>query len=239
MSLWRKDGGLTAQIGLSGDGNCQIRAGFPSYAGRIRSLQSKCDCPVRGRFGIPKGNTVQASRLLKEALESGAIIIRDPEAGYRIRTSFARCFTFRATRIIFARCFHFQRGRHLFARCFHFSVAGICLPVVFTSAWPAFVCPLFSLSAWPAFVCPLSSLALPGSCLTTARMTPTPPYAHCGSLGSQRWNPGFSDSASLARASRQVSDHCAASLSSESGFERLRATNPGNHGLPVASPVRL
>ena len=41
---------------------------------------------IRERFGISKKSTAQASRLLKEALDSGFIIIRDPEAGSRSRT---------------------------------------------------------------------------------------------------------------------------------------------------------
>ena len=41
---------------------------------------------VRQRFGISTGNASQASRLLREALEVGAIVIRDPDAGTRNRT---------------------------------------------------------------------------------------------------------------------------------------------------------
>ena len=64
----------------------RVRACYMHACLRYVMGQPMNNSSLRGRFGIPKGNTVQASRLLKEALESGAIIIRDPEAGYRIRT---------------------------------------------------------------------------------------------------------------------------------------------------------
>ena len=131
---------LFAHKPLSGMGKAErVRACSMHACLRYVMGQPMNNSSLRGRFGIPKGNTVQASRLLKEALESGAIIIRDPEAGYRIRTylpSWAgshstgefpgvgkfvcTLFHFRATLIMFACCFHFQRGRHLFACCFHF-----------------------------------------------------------------------------------------------------------------------
>ena len=40
---------------------------------------------IRQRFGISKSNANQASRLLREALESGIVALRDPNAGYRNR----------------------------------------------------------------------------------------------------------------------------------------------------------
>ena len=40
---------------------------------------------IRARFGISKANSAQASRLLKGALESEWIVLRDPEAGSRNR----------------------------------------------------------------------------------------------------------------------------------------------------------
>ena len=40
---------------------------------------------IRERFGIPQRNSAQASRILREALDEGAIVIRDPEAGRRNR----------------------------------------------------------------------------------------------------------------------------------------------------------
>lgn len=41
---------------------------------------------LRERFDISKENSAQASRLFKEALDSQVIVIRDPEAGTRIRS---------------------------------------------------------------------------------------------------------------------------------------------------------
>ncbi len=41
---------------------------------------------IRERFGISRRNSAQASRLLREALDEGAISIRDPESGTRNRT---------------------------------------------------------------------------------------------------------------------------------------------------------
>ena len=40
---------------------------------------------IRERFGISRKNSAQASRILREALDEGAIVIRDPEAGNRNR----------------------------------------------------------------------------------------------------------------------------------------------------------
>ena len=40
---------------------------------------------IRQRFGISKANTAQASRLLKMALQSGRLVLRNPEAGSRSR----------------------------------------------------------------------------------------------------------------------------------------------------------
>ena len=78
---------LFAHKPLSGMGKAErVRGCYMHACLRYVMGQPMNNSSLRGRFGIPKGNTVQASRLLKEALESGAIIIRDPEAGYRIRT---------------------------------------------------------------------------------------------------------------------------------------------------------
>ena len=78
---------LFAHKPLSGMGKAErVRACYMHACLRYVMGQPMNNSSLRGRFGIPKENTVQASRLLKEALESGAIIIRDPEAGYRIRT---------------------------------------------------------------------------------------------------------------------------------------------------------
>lgn len=41
---------------------------------------------IRQRFGIPERNAARASRILSEALDSGRIVIRDPNVGSRIRT---------------------------------------------------------------------------------------------------------------------------------------------------------
>ena len=41
---------------------------------------------VRKRFGIADRSVARASIILKEAVESGAIIVRDPDVGTRIRT---------------------------------------------------------------------------------------------------------------------------------------------------------
>ena len=78
---------LFAHKPLSGMGKAErVRACYMHACLRYVMSQPMNNSSLRGRFGITKGNTVQASRLLKEALESGVIVIRDPEAGYRIRT---------------------------------------------------------------------------------------------------------------------------------------------------------
>ncbi|MCY4410112.1 MAG: putative DNA binding domain-containing protein [Caldilineaceae bacterium] len=41
---------------------------------------------IRERFGIAEKNSSQASRLLNESVDSGLVIIRDPEVGTKIRT---------------------------------------------------------------------------------------------------------------------------------------------------------
>ena len=41
---------------------------------------------IRERFGISRKNSFQASRLLREAVEAGVIVVRNPDAGRRIRS---------------------------------------------------------------------------------------------------------------------------------------------------------
>ncbi len=62
-------------------------------------------------------------------------------------------------------------------------------------------------------------------------------YAQTGAALSQRLNCGVPSSASLSRASYHSSRHLPASLSTEPGSLLLRATKPGNIGLPVGCPV--
>ncbi len=73
----------------------RIRACYMHACLRYVMGQPMNNSSLRERFGIT--NTVQASRLLKEALESGTIIIRDPEAGYRSRTYLPAWTGFRST----------------------------------------------------------------------------------------------------------------------------------------------
>ena len=53
---------------------------------RYVSNQPMNNASIRERFGLPQKKVAVASRLLREALDSEAIIIRDPEAGTRNRT---------------------------------------------------------------------------------------------------------------------------------------------------------
>ena len=64
-------------------------------------------------------------------------------------------------------------------------------------------------------------------------------YAQRGSSGSQRRNSGVPEAASSSRVRNHFSAQRPGSWSSLSGFDRLRAMNPGNHARPVACPTGL
>ena len=53
---------------------------------RYVTNQPMNNASIRERFGISRRNIAQASRILREAIDEGAIIIRDPEGGTRNRT---------------------------------------------------------------------------------------------------------------------------------------------------------
>lgn len=53
---------------------------------RYVTRQPMTNTSLRERFGIDEKNAALASRLLNEAIDAGAILIRDPEAGTRNRT---------------------------------------------------------------------------------------------------------------------------------------------------------
>ena len=55
---------------------------------RYVTNQPMNNASIRERFGISKGSSAQASRILREAQDAGFIVIRDPEAGARNRTYF-------------------------------------------------------------------------------------------------------------------------------------------------------
>lgn len=64
----------------------RVRACYLHACLRYVMQQPVNNTSIRERFGISKENSAQASRLLKEALESEYIVIRDPEVGSRSRT---------------------------------------------------------------------------------------------------------------------------------------------------------
>lgn len=69
-----------------------IPARNPEYlTGMVRELrrlpsETEWNASIRERFGIVKKNASQASRVLKESVDSGSVIIRDPEVGAKSRT---------------------------------------------------------------------------------------------------------------------------------------------------------
>ena len=78
---------LFAHKPLSGMGKAErIRACYMHACLRYVIGQPMKNASLRERFDISKENAAQASRLLKEALDSRVIAIRDPEAGTRSRT---------------------------------------------------------------------------------------------------------------------------------------------------------
>ena len=78
---------LFAHKPLSGMGKAErIRACYMHACLRYVIGQPMNNASLRERFDISKENAAQASRLLKEALDSRVIAIRDPEAGTRSRT---------------------------------------------------------------------------------------------------------------------------------------------------------
>ena len=63
----------------------RVRACYMHACLRYVMNQPMNNTSIRNRFGISKKNAAQASKLLREALESKFIVMRDPEAGYRSR----------------------------------------------------------------------------------------------------------------------------------------------------------
>jgi predicted HTH transcriptional regulator len=61
----------------------RIRAVYQHACLRYVSRQAMTNSTVRERFGIATRNSAQASRLLKEAVDAGLIMIYDPTAGRR------------------------------------------------------------------------------------------------------------------------------------------------------------
>lgn len=64
----------------------RIRACYLHACLRYVTRELMTNTSLRERFGIDERNAALASRLLNEAVEAGAILVRDPEAGTRNRT---------------------------------------------------------------------------------------------------------------------------------------------------------
>lgn len=64
----------------------RVRACYLHACLRYVTRQPMTNTSLRERFGIDEKNAALASRLLNEAIEAGAILVRDPEAGTRNRT---------------------------------------------------------------------------------------------------------------------------------------------------------
>ena len=63
----------------------RVRACYLHACLRYVMSQPVNNASIRTRFGISEKNGAQASRLLREALDSSRIVLRDPQAGYRNR----------------------------------------------------------------------------------------------------------------------------------------------------------
>ena len=63
----------------------RVRACYMHACLRYVMNQPMNNTSIRNRFGISEKNAAQASKLLREALGSKFIVMRDPEAGYRSR----------------------------------------------------------------------------------------------------------------------------------------------------------
>lgn len=68
------------------DKNERIRACYLHACLRYVTKQKMTNTSLRERFGIAEQNAADASRLLKEALDTGAIVIEDPSVGTRSRS---------------------------------------------------------------------------------------------------------------------------------------------------------
>jgi predicted HTH transcriptional regulator len=64
----------------------RIRACYLHACLRYVTRQPMTNTSVRERFGIAEKNASVASRLLNEAVETGRIVVEDPEAGTRVRS---------------------------------------------------------------------------------------------------------------------------------------------------------
>ena len=68
------------------DKSNRVRACYLHACLRYVTSKQMTNASVRQRFGIADRNAATASHLLGEAVESGMILVRDPEAGTRNRT---------------------------------------------------------------------------------------------------------------------------------------------------------
>ena len=68
------------------DSTERVRACYLHACLRYVTNQRMSNASIRERFGISKKNIARASRLLKESLDAGVIVIRNPEAGTKNRT---------------------------------------------------------------------------------------------------------------------------------------------------------
>ena len=64
----------------------RVRACYLHACLRYVMKLSMNNASIRERFGIAKKSASQASRFLKESVDSGLVIIRDPKVGARSRT---------------------------------------------------------------------------------------------------------------------------------------------------------
>ncbi len=63
----------------------RVRACYLHACLRYLSREPTTNASVRERFGISKRNVANASRLLREAVEAGVIVVQDPSVGWRSR----------------------------------------------------------------------------------------------------------------------------------------------------------
>ena len=68
------------------DSTERVRACYLHACLRYVTNERMSNASIRDRFGISRKNIARASRLLKESLDAGVIVIRNPEAGTKNRT---------------------------------------------------------------------------------------------------------------------------------------------------------
>ena len=64
----------------------RIRACYWHAYLRYVNSQITNNTSIRERFGIAKHNSAQATKLLNDAVTAGALVVRDPSVGNRIRS---------------------------------------------------------------------------------------------------------------------------------------------------------